>query len=136
MQLSQIYWDNKGEYALQNTFKDMCRCIHFIDGWEADDERLATVYSGTKEEHGEDTARHRCKFTVLEATYNKRWQAIVKFGRWVTAYESRVAGWHHFAMPAVPSLSPLRREQLYTLVYNSRAIENLQAFRVRIWQCQ
>ena len=45
-----------------------------------------------KVEAEEDTAKHCCKFSVIEYAYNKRWQAVVKFGRWVTADESRVAG--------------------------------------------
>ena len=67
--------------------------MYFADDWEVDDKRWAANYSGMKEEPGKDTAKHRRKFTVLEDAYNKRWQAIVKFGRWVTADESRIVGW-------------------------------------------
>ena len=44
----------------------------------------------------------------MEYAYNKRWQAIVKFGRWVTADESRVAGWYHSAMTVGPEPKPIR----------------------------
>ena len=82
----------------QNAFKDMCRCMHFADDWDADDEQWSANYSNAKEESHEGTAKHRRKFAMLEDAYNARWQAIVKFGRWVTADESRVAGWYHSVM--------------------------------------
>ena len=92
----------------QDAFKDLCRCMHFADDWEVDDERWAADYSGVKEEPGEETAKHRRKFAVLEDGYNKRWQAIVKFGRWVTADESRIAGWYHSPMTVGPEPKPIR----------------------------
>ena len=69
--------------------------MHFTDDWEADNEQWAAYYYNAKEEPKEGTAKHRRKFAILEEAYNKRWQAIVKFGRWVAADESRVAGWYH-----------------------------------------
>jgi hypothetical protein len=37
----------------------------------------------------------------LEDGYNKRWQAIVNFGKWITTDESRVAGWYHHSVMTI-----------------------------------
>ena len=44
----------------------------------------------------------------MEDAYNKRWQSIVNFGRWVTADESRLAGWYHSIMTIGPEPKPIR----------------------------
>ena len=92
----------------QDAFKDLCRCLHFADDWEEEDSQWMDTYPHAKEEPAEDTARHRRKFAVIEDAYNKRWQAIVKFGRWMTADESRVAGWYHSPMTVGPEPKPIR----------------------------
>ena len=96
------------ECMTQDAFRDLCRCMHFADDWESDDERWHDIFPSEKVEAEEDTATHRCKFSVIEDAYNKRWQAIVKFGRWLTADESRVAGWYHSTMTVGPEPKPIR----------------------------
>ena len=92
----------------QDAFKDLCRCMHFADDWEEDDDRWNEKYQHVKDEPSEDTAHHRRKFGMLEDAYNRRWQAIVHFGRCVTADESRVAGWYHSPMTVGPEPKPIR----------------------------
>jgi hypothetical protein len=92
----------------QDAFKDLCRCMHFADDWEDDGERWSEKYHHVKEEPSEETATHQRKFSILEDGYNKRWQAIVNFGRCVTADESRAAGWYHSPMTLGPEPKPIQ----------------------------
>ena len=92
----------------QDAFKYHCRCLYFADNWEEDDERWNKVYEHEKEAAPENTANHRQKFGVPEDGYNRRWQAMVKFGRLVTVDKSRIAGWYHLPMPVVPETKPIR----------------------------
>ena len=89
-------------------FKDLIRCLHFSDDWDDDDEQWDTLYTDPKQEPGEDTAAHRRKFSILEDGCNRRWQAMVNFGKWLTADESRVAGWHKSCMTLGPEPKPIR----------------------------
>jgi len=73
-----------------------------------DDAQWKDTYHHAKEEPAEDTARHRRKFAVIEDAYTKRWQAIVRFGRWMTADESRVAGWYYSPMTVGPEPKPIQ----------------------------
>ena len=95
------------ESMTQDASKDLCRYMHFADDWESDDERWSDAYPSEKVEADEGTAKHRRKFAVIEDAYNRRWQAVVKFGRWVTADESRVAGWYHYGMTVGPEPKPI-----------------------------
>jgi hypothetical protein len=54
------------------------------------------------------TASHRLKHARLEDGYNKRWQAIVNFGKWITTDESQVVGWYHSVMTIGPEPKPIR----------------------------
>jgi hypothetical protein len=82
--------------------------MHFADDWEEDDNRWDETYHNVKEEPLEDIAHHCRRFSVLEDGYNKRWQAIVNFGRCLTADESRIAGWYHSPMTIGPEPKPIR----------------------------
>jgi hypothetical protein len=53
----------------------------------------------------------------LEDGYNKRWQAIVNFGKWITTDESRVAGWYHSVMTIGPEPKPIRTGATLHTVY-------------------
>jgi hypothetical protein len=44
----------------------------------------------------------------LEDGYDKRWQAMVNFGKWITTDESRVAGWYHSVMTIGPEPKPIQ----------------------------
>ena len=92
----------------QDAFKDLCRCMHFADDWEEDDERWAEVYDDEKEEVDDNTAKHRRKFGQLEDGYTNRWMDMVVFGRRITADESRVARWYHSPMTCGPEPKPIR----------------------------
>ena len=45
---------------------------------------------------------------MLEDGYNRQWQAMVHFGRSMTADESRIAGWYHSPMTMGPEPKPIR----------------------------
>jgi len=91
-----------------DAMKDLTRCLHFSDDWEEHEEEWNTIYSDVKVEPDEDTASHRMKFSLLEDMYNNRWQACVNYGKWVTADESRIAGWYKSAMTIGPEPKPIR----------------------------
>ena len=98
------YFDSVGpvkESMSQDASKDLIRCIHFTDDW--DDERglWESFYMDKKEVLKDCTAQHRKKHAQLEGAYNKRWQEIVNFERWVTSDESRLAGWYPSVMTIV-----------------------------------
>ena len=82
--------------------------MHFADDWEEDDERWNEVYEHEKEAAPENTSNHRQKFGVLEDGYNRRWQAMVKFGRWMTVDKSRIASWYHSLMTVRPEPKPIQ----------------------------
>ena len=87
----------------QSAMEDLSRCLHFADDWEdAEDEEWEQKYNDIKEEAVDTTARHRKKFSMVEDAYNRRWQAMVNFGKWITADESRVAGWYHSVITCGP----------------------------------
>ena len=60
-----------------------------------------------KEGLKDGTAQHQKKHGQLEDGYNARWQGIVKFRRWVTADECRLAGWYHLLMTIGPEPKPI-----------------------------
>ena len=93
----------------QDAMKELTRCLHFADDWEqGDDEEWDTIYSDVKVQADENTASHRKNFSLLEDMYNKRWQACVTYGKWITADESRIAGWYKSAMTIGPEPKPIR----------------------------
>ena len=89
-------------------FKDMVRCLHFSDDWDEDDEEWDRIYTDAKQEPTEETSPHRRKFSMLEDAYNRRWQDMVNFGKWITADESRVAGWYKSCMTQGPEPKPIQ----------------------------
>ena len=113
----------------QYAFRDLCRCMYFADDWESDDERWCDTYTTENVEADKDTAKHCCKFAVIEDAYNKRWQAVVKFGRWVTADESRVAGWYHSVITVGPEPKPIRTgATMHTLCVTHRPLKTYKLF--------
>ena len=87
----------------QSAMEDLSRCLHFADDWEdEEDEEWEQKYGDIKEEAVDTTARHRKKFSMVEDAYNRRWQGMVNFGKWITADESRVAGWYHSTITCGP----------------------------------
>ena len=64
-------------------------------------------YDHPKVEVKEGTASHRTKHRFFEDAYVKRWQQCVKFGKWVTADESRAAGWYHLCCTIGPKSKPI-----------------------------
>jgi hypothetical protein len=89
-----------------DAMKDLSRCLHFSDDWEEDN--WEEEYDDPRVDCQDDTAQHRRKFSTLEDAYNKRWQAMVNLGKWLTADESRIAGWYHSMMTIGPEPKPIR----------------------------
>ena len=97
------------ESMTKNAFEDMYRCLHFSDDWDADEgDKWDELYSDKKMSSPDNTARHRCKFAMIEDAFNRRWKECVRFGCWLTFDESRVAGWYHSPMTQGPDPKPIR----------------------------
>ena len=79
----------------KDSFKDLCRCMHFADDWEQEDEGWDEKYDYTRESIAQGTANNQRKFGMPKDGYNSRWQAMVNFGIRMTDDESRIAGWYH-----------------------------------------
>ena len=108
----------------QDAFKDLCRCMHFADDWDAGDANWNANYPEAKCAASEDTAKYRKKYGMLEDGYNKRWQQIVRAGRWLTADESRFAGWFHSSPTIGPEPKPIRTGcTLHTLCVTHGALK-------------
>ena len=90
----------------RGAFEDMYRCLHFADDWE--EENWEEVHPDPKSEPSPDVANHRRKFATVEDGFNARWKECVTFGRWITADESRVAGWYHSGITIGPEPKPIR----------------------------
>jgi len=93
----------------KNALEDLTACLHYSDDWDVmSDDDWEDTYGDPKVEADVSTAAHRLKHGLLEDAYNNRWQAVVDFGKWITADESRVAGWYHSAMTIGPEPKPIR----------------------------
>ena len=93
----------------QDAFKDIHRCMHFSDDWDDDaDCEWDEVYSDERVNASPTVAHHRRKFEHIEDAFNERWKAILNFGRWITADESRVAGWYNSGITIGPEPKPIR----------------------------
>ena len=82
-----------------------------MDDWEIEeDENWDDTFDYPRYDNHEDddTAPHRIKFGIIETEYVKRWQQCVRFGRWITADESRLAGWYHSVTTIGPDDKPIR----------------------------
>ena len=86
----------------QDAFKDLWRCMYFADDWEEEDEGWSERYGDKRMSMAEGIAYHQRKFGMLEAGYNRQWQAIVNFGWCMTADESRIVGWYPLPMTIGP----------------------------------
>ena len=93
----------------RDCLQDLYRLLHFVDDWELDeDKEWDDIYDHPKEEVKEGTASHRTKHGLFEDAYVKRWQQCVKFGKWMTADESRAAGWYHSCCTIGSEPKPIR----------------------------
>ena len=91
----------------RQALQDLVRCLHYVDDWE-EEEEWEVIYSDVKVEAAAGTSKHREKFSILEDAYNRRWQYMVHFGKWLTADESRLAGWYNSVMTQGPDPKPIR----------------------------
>ena len=93
----------------QDAYKDIHHCMHFSDDWELEgDEDWNAIYPDEKYEPSPDSPQHKRKFDHMENGFNERWKECVHFGRWVTADESRVAGWYNSSITIGPEPKPIR----------------------------
>ena len=93
----------------KDAYLDIYRCMHFSDDWDEEDEIVDwdAVYPDRKIPPSPEAAKHRRKFEHIEDGFNQRWKECVKFGKWVTADESRVAGWYHSVITVGPEPKPI-----------------------------
>ena len=80
----------------RDCLQDLTWLLHFVDDWELDDNNFKwdELFDFPKHDHDHDdyAASHCIKWALIEDAYVKRWQDCVKFGKWVTAGELRLAG--------------------------------------------
>ena len=82
--------------------------MHFADNWDEDEGvEWGAVNPDPKIAPSPEAARHRTKFDHVEDGFNRRWKECVRFGEWITADESRVAGWYHSALTIGPDPKPI-----------------------------
>ena len=99
----------------KDAFIDIYRCMHFSDDWEpnenGEDEYWEDIFESSGDERFEptpDVEKHRRKYEHIEDGFNRRWKEVVNFGRWITADESRVAGWYNSGITIGPEPKPIR----------------------------
>ena len=88
-------------------FKYLCRCMHFADDWEEEDEVWDDKYKNARESNAQGTTNHQRKFGMIEDGYNCRWQAMVNFVRRATNDKSRIAGWYKSPLTIGPEPRPI-----------------------------
>jgi hypothetical protein len=92
----------------KGAIQDLTTCLHYSDNWDPKENGIwDDIYDDVKMVNPPSTASHQLKHGRLEDAYNKRWQAKVKFGKWITTDESRVAGWYHSVMTIGPETKPI-----------------------------
>ena len=72
---------------------------------------MKCMFDFPKHDHDHDyyAAAHCIKWALIEDAYAvKQWQDCVKFGKLVTANESRLAGWYHSPCTIGPDPKPIR----------------------------
>ncbi len=92
----------------KDAYIDMYRCMHFSDDWELEDEEWDEIFEDKKYNPSPDCEKHRRKFEFIENGFNRRWKECVLFGKWITADESRVAGWYRSGITIGPEPKPIR----------------------------
>ena len=97
----------------KNAYIDMYRCMHFSDDWEESQDGNGEtywedLYQDAKFGSSPDVEHHRRKYEHIEDGFNARWKEVVNYGRWITADESRVAGWYRSAITIGPEPKPIR----------------------------
>ena len=118
------------EAITQDAYKDLYQCMHFVDDWEADsDTKCKEFFYDTKVVVDTTTEAHRLKFGIIEDGFNSRWQEVINFGRWLTADESRVAGWYKSQMTCGPEPKPIRMgATLHTLCVTHGPLSTYKVF--------
>ena len=111
----------------RNCLQDLIRLLHFVDDWKIEeDENWYNMFNYPRynsHDDDDDTAPHRVKFGIIETEYVKRWQQCVKFGRWITADKSRLAGWYHSGITIGPDDKPIQTgATLHSLAVTSRKL--------------
>lgn len=101
--------------------RDLSRCLRFADNWDH------TICPDAREEPRHGTPFHRRKFSVLEDAHCGRWQDLVDFGKWITADESRIAGWCESSTTIGPEPKPVRTgATLHTLCISKGSLQSCE----------
>jgi hypothetical protein len=102
----------------KNAMEDLTGCLHYSDDWDLMGNGVwSDTHDDPKVVADPSTVTHRLKHGWLEDGYNKRWQAIVHLGKWITTDVSRVAGWYHSAMTIGPEPKPIWTGAILHTVY-------------------
>jgi hypothetical protein len=119
-----------------NALEDLTICLQYSDDWECNDD-WNDIYDDPKVEADTSMtsmASHRVKHGILEDGYNRRWQAIVNPGKWITTDESRVAGWYHSAMTIDPEPKPIQTgATLHTVCITDGPLSTYKLFAIRVY---
>ena len=116
---------------VKNAMEDMTDCLHYADDWiMTGNGNWGDTYPDPKVEADTSIAAHRKKHGLLEDACTKRWQAIVDFGKWIAADESRVAGWYHSSTMTIgPEPKPIRTgATLHTLCITEGPLRSYKLF--------
>jgi hypothetical protein len=73
----------------KGALEDLFTCLHYSDDWDPKDNCVwDDICDDAKVVAPPSTASHRLEHGQLEDGYDRRWQAIVNFGKWITTDES------------------------------------------------
>ncbi|KAL7527968.1 hypothetical protein ACHAXR_007787 [Thalassiosira sp. AJA248-18] len=117
----------------KDAYIDMYRCMHFSDDWEEEDGEVPweSIYADEKYEPSPQVERHRRKYEHIEDGFNRRWKECVNFGRWITADESRVAGWYKSGITIGPEPKPIRTGATIHSICVTHG--NLRTYKLHCW---
>jgi hypothetical protein len=114
----------------KGALEDLTACLHYSDDWDPEHNGVwDDIYDDAKVVAPPLTASHPLKHGRLEDGYNKRWQAIVNFGKWITTDESRVADWYHSVVTIGPEPKPIRTSAtLHTVCVTNGPLHTYKLF--------
>lgn len=92
------------------------------------------LYPDPKHEPSPEMELHRRKFEHIEDGYNRRWKEVVNFGKWLTANESRVAGWYRSGITCGPEPKPIRTgASVHSVCVTEGPLASLKVVHCRVY---
>jgi hypothetical protein len=65
------------------------------------------IFQDQRFKQSPDVEKHHQKYVHIEDGYNSSWKEVVSFSQWLTADESRVAGWYQSGITIGPEPKPI-----------------------------